>query len=113
MSDESSENESNENNVTSEVENEPEKLPETPPANTTSASHTVKVDLGELRELLEGLPEKTAQFIKEAVATPKKAAAPKTDPKKAENAPTEPQNDTPKPAAKSKRGWLARGLFGD
>lgn len=75
-------------------------------------AQAVKVDLGELRELIEGLPEKTALFIREAVSTPKRTVASKDSSHKDSNAPTE-QIDTPKPAAKSKRGWLARGLFGD
>ncbi|HEY1213250.1 MAG TPA: hypothetical protein VGE93_06425 [Bryobacteraceae bacterium] len=93
---------------------EPDKLPDNPPADKPSHSQTVKVDLGELRDLIEGLPEKTAQFIKEAVSTPKKTAAPttKSEPKKVENAPAEPSNDTPKQSTGPKRGWLANALFG-
>lgn len=108
-----SENASENSNTNESVTEEPKKL-ETPPAEKASHSQTVKVDLGELRDLLEGLPEKTAQFIKEAVSTPKKPAAQntKSEPKKAENAPAEASNDTPKQNTGPKRGWLANALFG-
>lgn len=111
MSDEASENATEEvkENVASE---EPKPLAENPPAETKPVSQTVKVDLSEFRELLEGLPEKTAQFIKEAVTTPKRSTAQKSEPKKVENAPQDTSNDTPKPHAESKRGWLANVLFG-
>lgn len=113
MSDDTSAETTENSNENSTLESEPKPLSENPPTETKSASQTVKVDLGELRELLEGLPEKTAQFIKEAVSTPKQRTAQKSESKKVENAPEPANNDTPKPQAKSKRGWLARGLFGD
>lgn len=85
---------------------------ETSKHETSLSPHAVKLDLGELRELIEGLPEKTAQFIIEAAKTPRKTAE-KTESRKRENAPAD-QSDTPKPSpAGGKRGWLARGLFGD
>lgn len=102
---------SNETNPSNPENQQPEPLSENPPAEKQSVPQTVKVDLGELRELLEGLPEKTAQFIKEAVSTPKKAPA-RTE-AKSENAPEQPQNTTPKQSAKSNRGWLARALHGE
>lgn len=76
-----------------------------------TVSHTsqiVKVDLSDLKDLLEGLPEKTADFIKEAVAKPKQAA--KQTAETVEHG-TEKSTSTETRTPQS-RGWLADFLFG-
>lgn len=74
----------------------------------SSAPQVVKVDLSELREALEGMPEKVADFIKEAVAKPKQAA--KQTAETVENG-NEKQTSTENRTPQS-RGWLADFLFG-
>lgn len=112
MADEPSENANPDTDGNNNPIEEPKKLPDVK-TETPSVPQTVKVDLGELRDLLEGLPEKTAQFIKEAVSTPKKQAAPaKSESKQDANPPAETHNDTPKQSTSPKKGWLANVLFG-
>lgn len=74
----------------------------------SSAPQVVKVDLSELHEALEGMPEKVADFIKEAVAKPKQAAKQATE--TVENG-TEKQTTTENRTPTS-RGWLADFLYG-
>lgn len=82
--------------------------PNTPPTTSgnTGTSQPVKVDLSELRQALEGLPERVADFIKEAVVTPKAATRQNSE---SGSGATGTANDTDKRPAS--RGWLADFLF--
>lgn len=103
------ENPTSENNekepetVKEEVKEEVKKVETTPTPTPTPTSTTVKVDLSELRDALEGLPEKTAQFIREAVQPPKrvnKTATESSESGEAKKSETKPKS----------KGWLANLL---
>lgn len=77
------------------------------PAPTPDPVHTagksVKVDLSELRDALDGMPEKIAQFMRESMQPPKQPRKPEA---KSDDSPVKKTTES----APTGKGWLAKLL---